>query len=203
MQRVQQPRDRGERLPGGLRVPGHAGERGQLGEEERGTGVTGREIRRHRREPPVALAEQFEPDPVGAAVAPVGEGDELVAHRPRGGQQLLGLRGAGRAPRPAARRRPVCRFGRGADHRGPDDPFLVQAVHGVHRAHLRLDPVQPGGVVGAGVGGWRDRTPGAAPQLRTARQGGEHRHVAAPQLRDLLVLHAGPAGSAQERGAQQ
>lgn len=149
---VQQSRDRVQRLTGGLRVPGHARERGELGQEERGAGVTGRQVRRHRREPPVALPEQFQPDPVGAAPVPVGEGDQLVAHRPCGGQQLLGLRRPLRAPLPAARPRPVRGLGRGADHGGPDDPLLVLPVHGVHRAHLRLDPREPGGAVETGGG---------------------------------------------------
>ncbi|OCC08220.1 hypothetical protein A3Q37_05914 [Streptomyces sp. PTY087I2] len=221
MQGVQQPRDRGERLAGRLGIPGYAGERGELGQEEGGSGVAARDIRRHRREPPVAFAEQFEPDPVGAALVPVGEGDELVAHRPCGGQQLLRLRRGRRTPRPAVRTGPVRRLRGGADHGGPDDPFLVLAVDGVHRAHLRLDARETGesgvgrgrggrGRGGCGRGGRgrvgrrpRDRTAGTAPQLRGARPGGEHRYVTAPQLRDLLILHAGQRGHTQERGAQQ
>ncbi len=195
---VEQSGDGREGAAGDLGVAVGPGERGELGEEQRGAGVPAGEVRAERPDPPVAVGEQFQPEPVGAGTALVGGGDELVAEPPGGGQQPFGL---GRGGPDVLRHRtpgPVRGGVGGAGHRGAHDPLLVLAVDRAERGELGLDPGQPR------FGQLPGQPPAAGgPQVAGAGPGGEQRHVAGPQVGDLVLGQPGTAGVVDRVGAQQ
>lgn len=102
MQGVQQPGHRRQGRARRLRVPGDTGDTGELGEEEGGAAVARGQVGGHRAEPPVAVAQQLQAEPVGAVRRAVGEGDQLVPEGAGRGEEPFGFgRGGGPGPRPA------------------------------------------------------------------------------------------------------